>query len=142
MFFSLIITLNQIKMNQSNTLPESDAHFISLSKAIKMTTVFRREKENILSDTFKNKDILPFSETFNRKAFDSLLAEDNCTAIRVYMGMDDGLKVHAIIVGVNQNNEDILPVQGVNTEDAGEVVIVEEGQRCPVVCPPPSPLTH
>lgn len=116
-------------------------HFISLQKGIEMTTLYRLQKENILALPFKNLNILPLSETFDRAAFDALLAETGCTSVRIYYGMSEDLLVHAIIVGVNEKNEDILPS---STESASnsEVnnVVVELGVRCPEDCGTPSPL--
>ncbi len=127
-------------MSQTNTLPNSNAHFISLAKAIEMTSLFRAEKENILATVYQNQNILPLSEAFNRNAFDTLLAEEGCQGLRIYMGMDEELKIHAIIVGVNENNEDILPAVAANLIATSGVVIAEEGQRCPVICPSASVL--
>lgn len=125
-------------MSQTNSLPPANAHFISLNQAIDMTTLYRADKEVILATDYQNQNILPNSETFNRNAFDTLLAKEGCAGLRIYYGMDENLKLHAIIVAVNAANEDILPALAsviVNEED-----IVEEGQRCPDLCPPPSPL--
>jgi hypothetical protein len=125
-------------------------HRISLEKAIKMTTLYRQQKDMVLKHDYFGRDILPLSETFDRKAFDALLAQPGCTAVRVYFSMDDTLKLHLIAVGVNDNNQDILP--GVDTatiigneegsgENDDEGIIIEEGVRCPPSCPePPSPL--
>ena len=125
-------------MSISNSLPTANAHFISLGQAIDMTTQYRSDKETILATAYQNQDILPESETFNRNAFDTLLAKEGCEGIRIYYGMDENLKVHAIAVPVNENNEDILPDHDTLTESNED--IVEEGQRCPPICPPPSPL--
>ncbi len=108
------------------------SNLISLQTAIDMTTKFRNEKENILTQSMRGQNILPICETFNRSAFDTLLAQSGCEAIRVYFSMDSSLKVKVVIVGVDGNKADILP--------ASDVKIVEEGQRCPDICPPSSPL--
>jgi hypothetical protein len=54
--------------------------------------------------------------------------------------MSDDLKVHAVVVGVNSNNEDILPSVASLLTNEDEPVILEEATRCPDDCPPPSPL--
>jgi hypothetical protein len=46
-------------------------HFISLQTGIDMTTLYRQEKENILATAYKNQNILPISETFDRAAIDT-----------------------------------------------------------------------
>jgi hypothetical protein len=125
----------------SNNLIPGASHFIPLSQAIEMTTLYRNEKEAILVPAMRDKKILPTCETFNREAFDALLGEPGCVGLRFYLGMDDGLKVKIIAVGVNAANEDMLPEQAARAmvmSDPNQ--IVEDGQRCPDDCPPASPL--
>lgn len=105
--------------------------FISLQKAIDMTSFYRAQKENILIPQLRNQKITPLCETFDRSAFEALLAISGCTKLRFYIGMDQDLKIRLIAVAVNAAGEDIL---------AHDPEIVEEGQRCPDVCPPASPL--
>jgi hypothetical protein len=131
-------------MSNSASLITGKSHFISLAQAVEMTTVYRAEKENILSPAFKGKQTLPFCETFNREAFDRLLAEDGCVGLRFYYGMDELFNIHIIAVGVNAENENLLPKSDENLRSsslsAEDHVIVEDSQRCPDDCPPPSPL--
>jgi hypothetical protein len=54
--------------------------------------------------------------------------------------MSDDLLIHAIAVGVNSNNEDILPAPGASVASETDAVIIEESIRCPDKCPPESPL--
>ena len=105
-----------------------------------MTARYRAEKENILADAYKGKDLLSICETFDRAAFDQTLALPDCVKLRVYYGMDTTLKVHAIVVGVNSNDQDILPEAGMSTTQLEEGDVVEEGQLCPPICPPASDL--
>jgi hypothetical protein len=59
--------------------------------------------------------------------------------VRIYYGMDETLSVHAILVGVDQNGNDILPIAATGDEEEG--IIVEEGRICPPHCATdPSPL--
>ena|SRR5690242_3694304 len=115
-------------------------HLISLDEAIDMTSLYRQQMNNILATPYKGQNILPVCETFDKAAFDSLLAETGCTAVRIYYGMSEDLKVHAVVVGVNSNNEDILPSVASLLTNEDEPVILEEATRCPDDCPPPSPL--
>ncbi len=124
-------------MSVTNQVP-GNSHFISVSTAADMTSTYRAERENILATAFKNQDILPLSETFNRTALDVLLARSGCEGIRIYYGMDENLLLHAILVGVDENNEDILPAPSLIEED----YVAEIGQRCPASCPPPSDLNQ
>ena len=112
------------------------SHFITLPTAIDLTARFRTEKENILVEELQNQGIFFQCETFEREAIDHLLGEEGCTHIRVYMGMDEYLKLRAVLVGVNENDEDLLPGTGNDNK------IVEVGLRCPTVCPPPSALNE
>ena len=108
------------------------SNLISLQDAIDMTTTFRDEKENILIQSLRGQNILPICETFGRSAFDTLLAQTGCEGIRVYFSMDSSLKVKLVIVGVDGNKADILTTSNEK--------IAEDGQRCPDICPPDSPL--
>lgn len=85
---------------------------------------------------------MPLSETFNRDTFSFFFTNPEVKAIRVHYGMSENLQTHAIIVGVNDKNEDILPSEGL-TSDLSGAVILEEGTRCPPICPtdpPPNSL--
>jgi hypothetical protein len=116
-------------------------HFISLQTAIDMTTLYRQERESILAPVYKDQNILALSEKFERSAVDTILALEGCVALRVYYGMDENYKVHAILVAVNEYNEDILPTtNSLNLEDPD--MIAEMGIRCPEDCGPDSPLNE
>ncbi|HEV7333165.1 MAG TPA: hypothetical protein VGN63_19170 [Flavisolibacter sp.] len=127
-------------------------HFISLEQAIEMTTRFRENRDAILLEQFKGVDILPLAETFDRAAFDKILSSPDCQKLRIYLGMDAALKIHAIIVGVNAEDRDILPTDSARAtitdaatatstdettdpeEDDEEDMIIEAGTRCPPMC--------
>jgi hypothetical protein len=101
-----------------------------------MTTQYRTLREQVLASAYKGQDVLALSETFDRSALDRLLAQPDCKSIRIYYGMDAQSKVHSILVGVDGEGKDILP----KTSDSVDGEILEDGQRCPVSCPPESPL--
>ena len=116
-------------------------HLISLEAAAEMTASYRRDMNTILAEPFREQGILAVSETFVRAAFDTLLSETGCAAVRIYYGMSADLKVHAVVVGVNTNNEDILPSPAnALASDDDEPVILEESQRDPMFDTPASPL--
>lgn len=121
-------------------------HFISLDEAKKMTKKFREEKKKVVKDEYKDKDILPICETFERSAFDSLLAQPGCVSVRAYYSMDDALKIHLVVVGVNEKNEDMLPSEVstdvMRTASGDNSVILENAYRCPSECPPSSPINN
>ena len=108
------------------------SQLIPLQDAIDMTTLYRQYKETILATTYKNLNILPKCETFDRADLDDILRQNDCVGIRVYYGMDSNYKMHATIVGVDSYDADILP--------SGSEKILEQGKRCPTDCPPTSPL--
>ena len=115
------------------------SQYISLNDAIIMASRYRQERENILAEPFKNQDILPLSETMDREVIQTLIDKSGCAHLRIYYGMDEELKVHAIFVPVDSNNADILPV-AINYSTTGGKDAGEYAVRCPPICPPGSPL--
>lgn len=113
------------------------SQFISLQTAVNMTTLYRTEMENVLAPTYKGQNILCRCETFDRSVVDSLLVKPDCAFLRIYYGMDPSLKIHAILVPVNKEGEDILP-EGLALGEGED--IAEQALRCPHDCPPISPL--
>lgn len=118
--------------------PAESKHFIDLAKAKKLTGKFRQKKKEVLSDKYKDKNVLPTCETFDRLAIDALLQQPGCAGIRIYLGMDDKDEVNLVLVGVNEKGEDMLP-SGTDSV-AAEPQIVDNGTRCPTECPSSSPL--
>lgn len=108
------------------------SQFISLQQGIEMTTVFRENRDGILLEQYQGLDILPKCESFDRDLIDEVLAQEGCTGIRIYYGMSEDNKIHAILVGFDANDEDILT--------AGDPKIIEGARRCPTECPPSSDL--
>lgn len=118
----------------------SQDHFITLSKAIELTTRFRSKKDQILKIEYQSQGILFTSETFSREAIESLLNQPGCVSVRHYLGMDADLKIRLVIVGADSDGNDILPSAQNNNLLETEGDIVEDGQRCPDICPPDGPL--
>ena len=121
-------------------IPVND-HYISLDRAIDMTKRYRENRESILSEKDKGKNLLPLSETVNKEALLSFFNNPVCAAVRIYYGMSDDRQVHAIIVGVNDKNEDLLP-HATSVTGSDSAIIVEDLQRCPPACPPDSVLNN
>jgi hypothetical protein len=103
-----------------------------------MTALFRQERENILATAYRGQNILAKAESFERSAIEALLAKTGCEGLRIYYGMDESLKVHAILVGFDSEDNDILPQDSLT--GGGDDYIVENGIRCPDLCPPDSPI--
>ncbi|HVZ57705.1 MAG TPA: hypothetical protein VG870_13690 [Chitinophagaceae bacterium] len=116
------------------------SNFISLQQAIDMTTRYRNEMGQIVSPLYAGKDILPICEKFDQQAFASLLGEPGCVAVRIYLGMDPDLKIRLIAVGVNDQDQDIIPASAGAGQASTEPYIIEDGIRCPDICPASSPL--
>jgi hypothetical protein len=114
--------------------------FISLEKAIAMTTRYRDNMIGVINPFYADKDVLCISDTFDKEAIQTLINNDQCVSLRLYYGMNADLQIRPIIVGVNSNNEDILPPLSIL--GTGEITndIVDDSVKCPPVCPPPSPL--
>ena len=110
------------------------SHLISLADAADMTAQFRSDRETILASGYQNQNILPKCETFDKSEVDSMLGQTGCTQLRIYYGMDEDHKVHAILVGANSSDEDIIFP---NTDNS---IILENSIRCPYDCPQPSEL--
>jgi hypothetical protein len=113
-------------------------HYISVAAAATMTARCRSEKEDILTTGNRNSGVIPICETFSRSALDAILSDTNCTKVRIYTAMDTDLKLRFVIVGVNEDDEDIFL-----SDTANESVIpsvIENGIRCPDDCPVSSSL--
>lgn len=113
--------------------------FISLQKAIEMTTLYRMQMDTILADEYKGQDILVRSEVFSKEQVEKLLAKPGCAFLRIYYGMSQDCKVHALLVSADGSSEDILCSEEHASNEAAEDVL-EEANRCPPFCPPASPL--
>lgn len=125
-------------MTSSTPLLPGEDHLISLDKAKEMTALFRAQKENILDPDLRGQNILSICETFNRSIFDTILAETGCVALRLYFGMNPELQLRVIIVGVDENNNDILPSSAEGKDGGGtDGSIGQEGRPCPDFCPDP-----
>lgn len=123
----------------NDPIPSPAGSFIPLDQAKAMTALYRAQKENILAPDYKGKDILSICETFDRTIFDTILAEKDCTYLRVYFGMDPDLKIKVILVGVDSKGQDILPAQNSEAKEGDDPTgyIGEEGLPCPTYCPVP-----
>lgn len=95
-----------------------------------MTASFRNRKEAM------SKDLIPMCETFDRDAFDKLLGAKGCQKVRIYFGLDAQQKLSAVIVGVDATGNDMIPANALDDT----CYIVDDGDKCPEICPPPSDL--
>jgi hypothetical protein len=91
---------------------------------------FRSNRDNIEVPEFKGS--LSFSETFEVEAFKALVDQPGCVGVRIYYGMKDDLKICAVIVGVNAENQDVVGDYRTGERD----IIIEDSELCPPVCAP------
>lgn len=115
--------------------------FIPVNVAAKMNAAYRNNRELILKPEYQGQNILCICETFEKSQVQELLDKANCQMLRIYYGMDDSMKVHAVLCAVDENNADILPPQNASLSSLGDDdYTLEMGQRCPEECPPDSDL--
>lgn len=106
-------------------------HEITLEMAIDMTTLYRN---NMPAD-------YPICETFDATAIERLLATPGAVSLRIYYGLKEAGTMHAILVAVDSNGNDLLPQQPSSfAQNQQDPVILEDSFRCPPTCPPDSPL--
>lgn len=119
----------------SNLIPNQGGNLVPLSRANEMIALYRENKETILAPNYKKTDVLAFSETFNADDVRLLLSQPGCVGFRVRYGMDDKLWLHAILVGVDANGNDIIiqnPGFGLKDDEG---YVLEDSFRCPPDCP-------
>ena len=114
--------------------------FISLQKAIDMTTRYRENMNAVIDPVYGSRGVLCICDTFDKAAIETLVNKPDCAAIRLYYGMNEDLQLRPILVAVNSNNEDILPTSSTLGNDVVSDDIVDDASKCPPFCPPPSPL--
>jgi hypothetical protein len=66
-----------------------------------------------------------------------LLNEDRSVGIRMYYAIDDSGKKQLLLVGVDEDGNNLLPKESANkaTIDSGDPIIVDVSIPCPTVCP-------
>lgn len=119
----------------SNLIPNQGGNLVPVSRANDMIALYRENKETILAPDYKKTDVLAFSETFNADDVRLLLSQPGCVGFRIRYGMDDKLWLHAILVGVDANGNDIIiqnPGFGLKDDEG---YVVEDATRCPPDCP-------
>lgn len=113
-------------------------HRIKRADAKRLTRQFREQRDQVVIPELRRKNTIPNSETFDREIIDAILSQPDCTGLRIYFGLNDQRQVRAVLVGVNQKNEDIL--SSTNNLETDSSLIAEDGNVCPPICPPKSDL--
>lgn len=119
----------------SYLIPNQGSNLFPVSRAQEMIARYNENKATILAPDYKNSDVLAYSETFNADDVRLLLSQPECVGFRVRYGMDDKFWIHAILVGVDADGNDIvIHNPGFGLKDDGGYV-VEDSLRCPPTCP-------
>lgn len=140
------------------------SHAIPIGLAIQYTTSFRNSVDSLdlKCPTLKDSLRLGHSEAFNSDVFRVLVAAKDSSGalaagIRIYYGRGVDGQVKLVMVPYDKNGNDIIthlvgapekPVPGVSPAKTEALTIeggaqaLEEGQHCPTICPPTSPLNQ
>jgi len=105
-------------------------HEISLAAAIDLTGRFQADPPAGFA----------ISETFTGAAVEKLLSTSGACYLRAYNGRKESGEACLVLVAVDAEGEDILPVAEAAATADGPVII-EDGFRCPQYCPANSPLS-
>ena len=136
-YYKLAADINPKINTMPTPIPPPDSHFITLSQFLTMKQTYSDNQDKILAAGFQGKEILCSSELFNVAAINAVTAVTGCAAVKIYYGMGSDLKIHAMLIAVDKNGVDILPLSATPASVAaggGGAPIVEEGQRCPPTC--------
>lgn len=90
---------------------------ISLEQGSALTTAYRRENPNKIIARFFGRDIL-----------ERILAQENCMGIRMYYGIDENGVNELVIVGADQNENDLIDL------------VADISSPCPHACSQANPL--
>jgi hypothetical protein len=123
-----------------NQDPQDGSHLIPLDQAMAMTTRYQKNVTSILQPDLVGQNILCICETFKKDEFLAFLSRDYVYSFRIYYGMSEDMQVHAILVGVDKDGNDILPAGHNGPPGDGDGQIFEDAIRCPTECPPSSCL--
>jgi len=136
-------------------------HVIPIKEAIEFTTKFRNTVDSLNTHCplFKDSFQIGHAEAFNKDSYYLLLKQKDSTGhlaagIRIYYGLDAKGVLKLVMVPYDRNGNDIIthliskdekPVPGVSPAKSeslatGGAQALEQGQLCPTLCPPNSPL--
>ncbi len=118
-------------------IPPPGSNFITLAQFQAMKLLYGQNGQSILQPQFQNQQILVTSETFNADIITAITNVTGFAAFRIYYGMSTDMKVHAMLVAVDANGNDILPTDPTlkfAPAGGGGGVIGEDSQRCPPSC--------
>jgi hypothetical protein len=106
------------------------SQFIYLTEAEQMTAKYREARQDLLGSEV-SLNTLPICETFERSHIENIFSNEDVVGLRAYFALNSDDQVTLVLVGVNDNDEDII---------VGDYAILDRAARCPTICPPSSPL--
>jgi hypothetical protein len=98
----------------------SNPHEITLAEAATMTHAYQNATQ------FQG---LTIAVKFDRIAYDEILVQPGCVAVRSYFSLDSMNALTLVLVGVDVNNNDLTNGK-----------IMDGGEKCPIICDINSPL--
>lgn len=113
-------------------------HKISLEEAKKFTAGYRKEKAEFMTADKMNEKEAKKGGMFGKEDILDLLNQPGCVGMRYYYGRNDDGSKNLVLVGVDKDNNDILPAEEksamavMDSNDNG--IILERGLPCPPYC--------
>jgi len=71
---------------------------------------------------------------FGSDIIQKLINEDKSVGIRIYYAIDDQGKKQLLVVGVDENGNDLLPREDGTTNGPDEYFIADQSVPCPIFC--------
>lgn len=72
---------------------------------------------------------------FGGDIIQKVLKEAGCVGIRVYYAIDDKGQKQLLIVGVDENGDNLLPAEVAEARGEDDFIIVDKSTSCPPQCP-------
>lgn len=103
----------------------SEGDVLDIATARNWTSNFRNTNES-------PNEIL--AHYFGAEIIQKILGQSGCVGIRIYYALDEAGEKKLLLVGVDANGENLLPLEGGRTSDEGDVV-ADYSWPCPDYCP-------
>jgi hypothetical protein len=94
----------------------------------------KRWKANFKETTQSPEDIL--GHFFGTEGIQQLLNEAGCVGIRIYYALDDEGNKKLLLVGVDENGDDLIPSETESLDGEGNIIL-DYSWPCPDYCPGP-----
>lgn len=124
-------------------LTGKENHKVSVDDAKRFVSGYKKEKAEFMRMEMKDHKEAKKGGFFGKEALLDLLNQPGCIGMRYYYGRSDDGQKNLVLVGVNEEGNDILPkpsvekmavtTESTKTQD-NEVVILERSLPCPPFC--------